>query len=487
MKHNLFKKFISLLLIVVYIIGSFPSTIFAETLVFPYFNEPLESKAALVMDTDSSVILYDYNSNTRLYPASLTKIMTAIIVFDYVNGGYDDMVNFSYNAVTQDIDKTSATIGASAGDQLSVKDCLYSLLLASANDAANALAEYVAGSIKDFALLMNERAVNLGCNDTHFVNPSGLHDDNQYTTASDMAKILQCAMSYPMFMQISSSVSYRHAPIRRYRDPENSNNQVLNTNSIVVPGSVFYYNGITSGKTGHTNLAGYNLAASARKHDMHLICVIMGANSDKVRYGEAKKLFNFYFDNYQSLSVKSIDPRFNNNLSTIAINDVDLVETLNITCDDNSHITIPNGTDYSIVTSKISYQVEDIYDRYAIGTIYYYIDDIVVGKCNIEGKNVEASETIFTQNLDLTSQQDINEVDSNVTNLNNNELEMNSLVYRDSKGNLIFSHTLIILIIILVIIIIVISLAIFIYNRILTNSNIPIQKFIFRFKRRFRK
>lgn len=479
------KKLICLLILTTYSLSAFLNTAYAENIVFPYYNESLESNAALVMDANSSVILYDKNSNERLYPASLTKIMTAIVVLDYVGDGYDNMVNFSYNAVTQDIDKTSVTISATAGDQLSVKDCLYSMLLASANDAANALAEYVAGSIKDFALLMNERAASIGCSDTHFINPSGLHNDNQYTTASDMAKIIQHAMTYPMFMQISSSVSYRHAPIRRFKDPENSNNLILNTNSIMVPGSGYYYNGITAGKTGHTTLAGYNLAASARKNDMHLICIVLGAKNDKMRYIEAKSLFDFYFNNYHSLLIKDIDPRFNDDLSSIAIDDVNLVETLNITCDDTSHITLPNGVEYDKVTSKISYQVEDIYDKYAIGTVYYYLDNVIVGKCNIEGKNMESSGTIFTSILDLTAQQDSDE--TAYSSQVKNQTERNSLIYRNEKGNLVVSETLLYLISILLIIILVISLIFFIYTRILTNSNIPIQKIFFRFRRRFRR
>ena len=479
------KKLICLLILATYSLSAFLNTAYAENIVFPYYNESLESNAALVMDANSSVILYDKNSNERLYPASLTKIMTAIVVLDYVGDGYDNMVNFSYNAVTQDIDKTSVTISATAGDQLSVKDCLYSMLLASANDAANALAEYVAGSIKDFALLMNERAASIGCSDTHFINPSGLHNDNQYTTASDMAKIIQHAMTYPMFMQISSSVSYRHAPIRRFKDPENSNNLILNTNSIMVPGSGYYYNGITAGKTGHTTLAGYNLAANARKNDMHLICIVLGAKNDKMRYIEAKSLFDFYFNNYHSLLIKDIDPRFNDDLSSIAIDDVNLVETLNITCDDTSHITLPNGVEYDKVTSKISYQVEDIYDKYAIGTVYYYLDNVIVGKCNIEGKNMESSGTIFTSILDLTAQQDSDE--TAYSSQVKNQTERNSLIYRNEKGNLVVSETLLYLISILLIIILVISLIFFIYTKILTNSNIPIQKIFFRFRRRFRR
>ena len=181
------------------------SPIFADNKdAWPYYNGEISSKAAIVMDADSSKILYSYNQDEKLYPASLAKIMTAIIVFDYVKGNYDSMVNFSYTAVTKDIDRNSVTIGASAGDQLSIKDCLYSLLLPSANDAANALAEYVAGSINDFVLLMNEKAENLGLKNTHFVNPSGLHDDNQYTTAYDMAIIARELLKHEDILKYTS-------------------------------------------------------------------------------------------------------------------------------------------------------------------------------------------------------------------------------------------------------------------------------------------
>ena len=253
----------------------------------------------------------------------------------------------------------------------------------------------------------------------------------------------------------------------------------------MVPGSGYYYNGITAGKTGHTTLAGYNLAANARKNDMHLICIVLGAKNDKMRYIEAKSLFDFYFNNYHSLLIKDIDPRFNDDLSSIAIDDVNLVETLNITCDDTSHITLPNGVEYDKVTSKISYQVEDIYDKYAIGTVYYYLDNVIVGKCNIEGKNMESSGTIFTSILDLTAQQDSDE--TAYSSQVKNQTERNSLIYRNEKGNLVVSETLLYLISILLIIILVISLIFFIYTKILTNSNIPIQKIFFRFRRRFRR
>ena len=484
---NRFSKFINGLIVLCLIITLLAPKVYADDIAFPNYDGELESKAAFVMDADSSYVLYKKNANEKLFPASLTKVMTAIIVLERANGNYDDMVNFSYLSVTKDIDKTSVTIGASAGDQLSVKDCLYSLLLPSANDAANALAEYVAGSISDFALLMNEKAKNLGCTGTNFVNPSGLHDDNQYTTASDMAKILQCAMTYPMFMQISSSVSYRHAPIRRYRNPENSNNQVLNTNSIMVPGSGYYYNGITSGKTGYTKLAGYNLVASARKNKMNLICVLLGGTSEKVRYNEAKTLFDFYFKNYKSLNISEVDPRFSDSLGTIAIDDVNLINTLNITCSDNAHITLPIDVDFSNVKSNVSYTIEDQYDKYAIGTMYYYLGNTLVGKCNLDGKNIENIDTIYSSHLNVSRVIENNDENDVIEQVAVNPANNKALIYRNSNGNLIISSTLISLVIILVAIILIIFISLFLYNTVLTSTKFPLRKILFRARRRFRR
>lgn len=487
MKSNrLFIKILSIFLAISYALPIFGAATPSNISKWPYYSEAVNAKAAFIMDANSSKVLYSLNPDQKLYPASLAKIMTALVVLDYVNGNYDSLVTFSYNSVTRDIDKNSVTIGASAGDQLSVKDCLYSLLLPSANDAANALAEYVAGSINDFALLMNEKAKNLGLTNTHFVNPSGLHDDNQYTTASDMATILQCALSYPIFAQISSSVSYRHAPIRRYKNPDNSNNQVLNTTSILVPGSGYYYNGILAGKTGHTTNAGYNLAAAAKKNGMTLICVVLGCSKDKIRYQETKSLFDFHFSNYKSLSIKNIDPRFTDSISTITIDDVNIIDSLNITCDENYHVTLPINSDINKITSKISFQVDDIYNKYAIGSISYYFEDNFIGKCTLEGRNIENIESIYTSHLNLSSPLSNEEDSSNTNNNDNNSTITNALIYKNSNGQLVVSNTLITAVLVIVLLLAVIGIVFFLYVFVFSNANVPFNKLKFRFKRRLR-
>lgn len=483
---NILKKTLSLLIAIIYIIPTLGAATPSSISKWPYYDKAVDAKAAFVMDANSSKVLYSLNPDQKLYPASLSKIMTAIIVLDSVNGNYDELVTFSYNSVTKDIDKNSVTIGASAGDQLSIKDCLYSLLLPSANDAANALAEHIAGSINDFALLMNEKAANLGLKNTHFVNPSGLHDDNQYTTASDMAKILQYALNYPIFAQISSSVSYRHAPIRRYKNPENSNNQVLNTTSILVPGSGYYYNGIVAGKTGHTSNAGYNLAAAAKKNNMTLVCVVLGCAKDRVRYQEAKSLFDFHFNNYKSLSIKQTDSRFSDSISTITVNDVSLIDSLNITCDEKYHVTIPSYANPKDITSKISFQVDDIYNKYAIGSVSYYLEDEFIGKCTLEGRNIDTVESIYTSHLNLSSPLIDDKVSDGSNSLNVNSNKSSALIYRNSNGNIVISRTLGTVIIVISILLLIIIIIFLLYMFVFSNANVPFNKLKFRVKRKLR-
>lgn len=482
MKNKLIKIF-SILFTITLITTTFAATPSEVSTGWPYFDGELECNAAYVIDADSSVTLFSYNPDKKLYPASLAKLMTAIIVLEKSKDNLDDLVTFSYNAVTKDIDRNSVTIGASAGDQLSIKDCLYSLLLPSANDAANALAEHIAGSITDFVKLMNEKCENLGLTGTHFVNPSGLHDDNQYTTAHDMAIIMKTAMQYPIFLEISSSVSYRHAPIRRYKNPDNSNNQVLNTNSIMVPGSGMYYNGVTAGKTGHTNLAGNNLAVSAKKNNMHLITIILGGKTDKSRFKDAKKLFDFHFNNYISLRIKDIDDRFKDDLGKMSINNVGLVNTLDISSDESSHITIPKGISLDKVKSNLYFQTTDIYNKYAVGTVDYFLNNKLIGRCSLEGKDKSGNEKIFTGHLDLS--RPLNE--NTVTNENQTTTKKtNALIYRSENGILNVSNTLIVAFVVAFAIVVFIITFIFLYERVFTNINFPLTKIIFKIRRKFK-
>ena len=438
---NIFKKFISFYLISTFFVTMLTSFSYSEA-IWPTYDKDIFSKSAISLDADSGVILFEKNIHNKMYPASLVKVMTAVVTFDNVSN-LNETVNFTYNAVTKDIDRNSTTIGASAGDTLSVKECLYSILLPSANDAANALAEHVAGSINDFVLLMNLKAKELGMNNTNFTNPSGLHDDNQYTTAYDMALLLQYAIKNKMFMQISSTFSFTHAPIRRYKSPTNSNNTILNNNNLITPGSRYYYSKTTSGKTGHTNQAGYNILCSAKNKDMNVVFVGLGCEKIEQRFLDAINIFNYSFDNYNSLLINKVDKRFIYDVDTLTVNRIKLVDILKLTCKDNYHITIPKNYSFDDLTSNLSFKLSNNY-KYTdeIGIINYYLDDKPVGMCYIEGLYDAKEENIYVNYLDTSTTRTIN------NNIENNRISENlnnksKLIYKSRTGKIVISRALI--------------------------------------------
>ena len=207
------KKFLSFLLCLTLVLTLFSGQAYADT-VWPE-NVSIEAEGGIVMDADTGTVLYGKNIHVAYYPASITKVLTALIVIEECS--LDEMVTFSHNAV-YNVEAGSSSAGLDEGDVLSVKDCLYALLLKSANEAANALAEHVAGTTEEFAELMNERAASLGCQDSHFANPSGLNDPEHYVSAYDMALIGQAALKNDTFMEIDSTLYY-DLPVTK-RNPE---------------------------------------------------------------------------------------------------------------------------------------------------------------------------------------------------------------------------------------------------------------------------
>ena len=447
------------------------------------YSGELNGRSGFALDANSGFILYENRADEKLHPASLTKIMTAVVVFDNVSN-IDELLTFSYNSVTNNLDTNATTIGASPGDTLSVRDCLYAILLPSANDAANALAEHVAGNIKDFVLLMNEKAKELGMENTHFENPTGLHHDNQYTTARDLGKLMMFAMKNDIFVQICSTTSYKHAPIRRYKNPNNSNNVMLNTNSMLSRGNQNYYRGVIAGKTGYTSQSGYNLVACAERDGMRIIFVVLGCKKINDRFVDAKNIFNFYYDNYKSLKIKEVDERFNTSLYDLSIKNIVLVEVLHITVNDRDSITLPKDANFSDLTSKISYRVEDVDDPFSIGNISYYLNNKLVGSTSLQGRPDDDTEAILTSYLNLSSS--IDEVNDVYSSQNSNYINSDMPIYRDSAGNLTFSKPIITLFMILSILSILIILFLLFNSRYFANVNKIVYNKWRKIKRRYR-
>jgi D-alanyl-D-alanine carboxypeptidase (penicillin-binding protein 5/6) len=238
------------------------------------------------MDFTTGQVLYDKNMHKRMYPASTTKILTAIIAIE--KGNLNDIVTASDNVTKID----GNSIFLSPGEQLTLEQLLYALLLESANDAAIAIAEHIGGSIENFAKMMNEKAKEIGAYDSHFVNPNGLPDENHYSTPYDMALIARYAMQNPEFRKIVTTIHYQIPPTNKFDKVRD----LWLSNRLIKPSS-FHYEGADGVKTGYTVAAGQVLVASATRDGHRLISVIMGDQGTNI-WTDTIKLLDYGFQNF---------------------------------------------------------------------------------------------------------------------------------------------------------------------------------------------
>ena len=236
----------------------------------------IQATAVYLGDPETGLPLYEKNAEEKRYPASTTKIMTALIVLENVQDLTQKVtvLEEDFNGVGADASKAGFVVG----EEVTVMDLLYGLMLPSGNEAANTLARFVSGSVDAFVEKMNARATDLGCTGTHFVNPNGLHDDNHYTTAHDLFRITQEAMKNETFADIVSTAQKNLDPTNKAAEhPNGKNLYILTTNQLILSrNSPYYYAYATGVKTGHTSQAGYCLVASAEKKGSELISVMLG-------------------------------------------------------------------------------------------------------------------------------------------------------------------------------------------------------------------
>lgn len=332
----------------------------------------LTSRAAILVEVSTGRILYEKNSTKQMYPASTTKIMTAILVLENCN--LSDTVTVSESALSN-IPSGYVTCNLQVGEEISVNDLLYALMIESANDAAYVLAEHVAGSVDAFADMMNAKAKELGCTGTHFVNPNGIHDDRHYTTAYDLYLMAAYGMKNETFRTLVSATSYTLPATNKYPNADRSfstTNQLLNSKS-----TNYYYKYATGIKTGFTTEAGPCLVAESSRDGLDFIAVVLNSGKDKnARFTEAKKLFNYGYDNYTLTKIiekDSIVDSIEIENATKETKDLDLII-------DNS-ITIINKKDLDVnqiipeITLKENLKAP-IASGEKVGTIKYKVDDI---------------------------------------------------------------------------------------------------------------
>mgnify|MGYP000728853132 CR=1 FL=1 len=237
----------------------------------------IESEAGIVMDADSGAVLFGQNIHVQKAPASITKILTALVVIE--NSSLDDTITFSHDAVYNVEDGSGNKNAIEEGDTLSVRDCLYLLLMRSSNQAANALAEHVGGSRDGFVKMMNERAYELGCTHTPFMNPHGVHNESHYTTARDLSLIVQAALKSENFRTITNTAEYT-LPATNLSDE-----RVLKTTNMLIfqnSGNRYYYPKAIGIKTGYTTPAGRCVISAAKSSGMYLLGIICGAGLAQV-------------------------------------------------------------------------------------------------------------------------------------------------------------------------------------------------------------
>lgn len=299
-KNNIFKRILSAagaLIITASIVFSTTSTVRAED----YWPTDISvlSEAAIVMEYETGTILYEKNIDEELFPASITKILTCILAVE--NCELDEIVTFSKEAVARNETNGASHIARDVGEQMTLEQCIYATMVASANECAWAVAEHVAGDIESFADLMNAKVKELGCTHTHFSNPNGLHSPDHYTSAHDMALIARYAYSNEKFRTMFGTKRYVIPPTNKHKEetPMSNHHGLFNnyrSNQYIYPYAV-------AGKTGFTTEAGSTLVTIAKKEDVTLICVVLKNPGNYMHYQDTINLFDFAFDNFTTYKI----------------------------------------------------------------------------------------------------------------------------------------------------------------------------------------
>lgn len=335
------------------------------------------SPSVILMEESTGTILYEKNSDEAHYPASITKIMTTLLALE--NGNLSDMITFSDDAINN---TEGSGIARDYGEQMTLEQCLYGVMLESANECAYAVAEHVGGTVENFVDMMNAKAKELGCTNTHFANPHGLQDENHYTTAHDMALIAQAAYQNETFRIIIGTKMYTIPPTNKHAEETVLRNHHDMLCTYHNANRKYLYPYCVGGKTGYTATANSTLVTYAEKDGMTLICVVMNTQSPN-QFIDTVNLFDYAFDNFQVLNVAENDTDYsaettvdNGNLNNIA----PFVEL-----DKDAVIVLPKTAEFSDTSSSVEYNDSD---PEIAGSITYTYAGRNVGKADIKTTGV---------------------------------------------------------------------------------------------------
>ena len=335
----------------------------------------IESEAGIVMDADSGAVLFGQNIHVQKAPASITKILTALVVIE--NSSLDDTITFSHDAVYNVEDGSGNKNAIEEGDTLSVRDCLYLLLMRSSNQAANALAEHVGGSRDGFVKMMNEKTAELGCENSHFANPSGLNDDTQLTSVYDMALIASAAYKNDTLLTISKDKSYRLPATKNNPDgvtiqPEH---KLLITTDTESPN---YYPYAVAGKTGYTSVAGQTLVTYAIKDDRRQIAVTM-KSTQATHYQDTIALMDFGFLRFKNVNISENETAYTSGDQPVQIGDSSY-QPSDLSMDTLAVITLPKDASFADAEKTVVTDLPEDAPQGAVALLSYKYNDRKIGQ-----------------------------------------------------------------------------------------------------------
>ena len=347
----------------------------------------ISTPSAIVMEINSGAILYEKNSDEVNYPASITKILTTLLALEHCE--LDEVVTFSDDAINYNQGDTSH-IARDYGEQMTMKECLYAVMLESANECAYAVAEHVGqklgGNYQTFIDLMNQRVKELGCTNTQFTNANGLPDSNHWTSAHDMALISAEAYKNENFRIIVGTRSYRIPPTNKHSEITPLNNHHAMISNYKTREHLYEY--CTGGKTGYTNAAGATLVSYAEKDGLALVCVVMKTNSG-VYYKDTRNMFEHCFQNFQKVSIgENGTAGEDGSVSTGIMNNYEAFVKL----DENAQIVLPITADLADVEMSL---VNKDLPSGVIAQLNYTYGGHVAGCANVVFSNAKVEENYF--------------------------------------------------------------------------------------------
>lgn len=344
-----------------------------------YENWPLGpaigAQSAILMDANTGAILYSKNIHEKLYPASITKLLSTYVALQECE--LDEMVTFSEDAVYSINWWEDANMGVYAGSSLTLEEVLYGILVGSANEAAYAVAEHVSGNLEAFSSLMNKTAKELGCLNSNFITPNGIHDENHYTTAYDMALIAKAFFSNETLTKMSSTTRF-DVPVTEHQTREGL---ILTAKSQLLPGKPYAYEPLVGTKTGYTDQARQTLVSCAEKNGLKLICVILKEESP-AQFTDTIELFNYGFENFDAVTLDNFNNEYaiDNHFFTTDIDLLGNSKTI-LSLNKEDYIVLPNTITIEDLTSEVTF---DKKQDNSIACINYYYKNYLLGKISVD-------------------------------------------------------------------------------------------------------